>query len=181
MATRGSDLPQPTKAILGFAANGRFIGVAGLQRGSARLLSRRVVRAESTERRRMAIELWFIRFRPAVAILIRDDAPTSGRSVATATAEFLRDVAARFDIRVIEFSRLDVANRLGIDAVTTAAFCREMARREPSVAKLLTTRRNGQRTDRDRHREMSVVALAGVRAAAQLLAEIDRRTATSRS
>lgn len=122
----------------------------------------------------ITVEVWLVRAHPRAVVLVLDEDDGTSRGVEVSFEERVREVAMRHGFPIIELRRDDVASRLGLASSTNAEFCRAMAKVIPSVRARLGARINGQRSDRDRHHEMSVVALAGTRAAAQLLAEIDR-------
>lgn len=161
--------------ILGFAANRRFGSVAFVEDDGPDLRNRRLPQTTSgwTEMA-ITIEVWLVRACPRVVVLVVDDEGETKRGVEVCFEDRVREVAGRHGVPLIELRRAEVASRLGLVSGTNAEFCRAMAKAVPSIGARLGGRRYGQRSDRDRHHEMSVVAFAGTRAAAGLLAEIDR-------
>lgn len=161
---RAGNWSRTTSPVVGFAANRRFIAAAvGESQPSLR-----VHRLDRSPLGLVCSEAWIARMvaitAPRLVVLVIED-ESCARRRDDHIEDQVRALCARRRIAVFEVVRQEVARSLGIGAGTTSAICRLLARREGIAMKALGPRGRGPRSERVRHWELAVVALAGIHAA----------------
>lgn len=154
----------PPRKVIAFAANSRFVGFALIVHGEVALLQAHRLRERAN------VGDWVKRLvrthRPDLVVLAEDDEHRP--EVAGRVANALFDAATAVTDAVVHVDRDHVARALGLTRSDAKTLGRELGQRHPYVATAAPVGR-GPRTDRERHREMSVLAAAAGLAAVAML------------
>ncbi len=172
---RAGNTTRTSPPILGFAANRRFVAAAA--GGFANWM--RVYRLDRSPLGYVRSAAWVGRIvavsAPRLVVLVAED-EHHARKRDEPTEDMIRALGTHHHVPVLEIARSDIARTLGLTVGSTSAICRELARREGIVMRATGSRDRGPRSERARHWELAVVALAGVQAAQSIVRE-DRNPA----